>query len=112
VIGTQIGGALGASVDVLPGRWLGLGAEAFVLAGTSAQLVDATDPTAAVAPLVPAEWIAHASTAHFLQGDLTLAVGGGTTIPFTPHGALTSPRYRVDLAIRYAPAGTGAKTLR
>jgi hypothetical protein len=105
VVGTEVGGGLGATVDVVKERWLGLGAEAFVLGATSAQRFDPANPTASVAPLVPAEWIAHARTAHFLGGDLGVGFGGGTTLPFTPHGALTSPHYRLDLSVRYAPTG-------
>ncbi len=37
VVGSQVGGALGASVDILPDRWLGAGAEAFALYTTAAQ---------------------------------------------------------------------------
>jgi hypothetical protein len=108
VVGPQVGGAVGASVDVLPDRWLGLGAELFALVTTSAQQHDPTDLAAATPPLVPAEWIAHVSTAHFLGGDLTLSLGGGSSVPFTPRSAITSPRYRLDFAIRYAPIGTKA----
>ncbi len=55
-------------------------------------------------PLVPAEWIAHVSTAHFFGGDLVLSLGGGTRIPFST-ATLTSPQYRLDFALRYAPTG-------
>jgi hypothetical protein len=102
VVGSQVGGALGASVDIVKERWLALGAEAFALATTSRQPPLGTTPTSQP-PLVPAEWIAHASSAHFARGDLTLGLGGGGTIPFSSHGALTSPKYRLDLALRYAP---------
>ena len=106
VVGPQVGGALGTSVDILPERWLSVGAEAFALGTTAKQL---PDPLAAAgsapAPLVPAEWIAHVSTAHFYGGDLVLALGGGTTIPQGSTAALTSPRYRLDFSIRYAPTG-------
>ncbi len=106
VVGPQVGGAVGTSVDILKDRWLGLGAEAFALYTTSKQL---PDPLAAAGssapPLVPAEWIAHVSTAHFFGGDLVLALGGGTTIPQGSTAALTSPRYRLDFSLRYAPTG-------
>jgi OmpA-OmpF porin, OOP family len=101
VVGTQIGVALGASVDILRDRWLSAGAEAFVLPTTAPQLPDPA--TGATVPLVPAEWIAHASTAHFMGGDLVLALGGGGTIPFSSHAALTSPAYRLDFSVRFAP---------
>ncbi len=101
VVGPQIGAALGSSVDILRDRWLSAGAEAFALPTTSQQGVDPT--TGSAAPLVPAEWIAHVSTAHLLGGDLVLSLGGGGSIPFTPHAAITSPRYRLDFAVRFAP---------
>ena len=103
-IGTQIGGSLGASVDVIRDRWLTVAAEAFALPTISAQRVDPRDPDAAARPLVPAEWIASVSTARLLGGDLVISVGGGGPIPITS-GALTSPRYRLDFALRYAPTG-------
>jgi OmpA-OmpF porin, OOP family len=109
VMGTQIGGALGASVDILKHRWLSAGAEAFALPTTAKQLPDPR--TGATSPLVPAEWIAHASTAHFLGGDLVLSLGGGGAIPTGSRGALTAPAYRLDFAIRLAPTGDHAGDL-
>ena len=103
-IGTQIGGSLGASVDVIRDRWLTVAAEAFALPTISAQRVDPRDPDAAARPLAPAEWIASVSTARLLGGDLVISVGGGGPIPITS-GALTSPKYRLDFALRYAPTG-------
>jgi hypothetical protein len=105
VVGTQIQAALGASVDILRERWLAAGAEAFALCTTARQLADARDAGAGTPPLIPAEWIAHVSTSHLAAGALTLGVGGGTTLPLTSHFALTSPSYRLDLAVRYAPQG-------
>jgi hypothetical protein len=105
VVGPEVGGALGASVDLLKQRWLALGAEAFALVTTSRQppLMEFGTMPVSQPPLVPAEWIAHVSSAHFARGDLTLGLGGGGTIPFSSHGAFTSPKYRLDLAVRYAP---------
>lgn len=106
VVGPQVGGAVGASVDILKDRWLGAGAELFALYTTSKQLPGpATAGGATPPPLVPGEWIAHVSTAHFLAGDLTLSLGGGSSVPFASRGAPTAPQYRLDFAIRYAPQG-------
>jgi hypothetical protein len=107
VMATQIGGALGATFDAVPDRWLTVGAEAFALPTIAAQLRDphAADPTAGAPPLVPAEWIASISSARLLGGDVVLSLGGGGTIPTGSRPALTSPQYRLDFGIRYAPTG-------
>lgn len=120
VVGTQIGGALGATVDVLSDRWLTVGAEAFALPTIAAQLRDphaAPDPRgpAVGPPLVPAEWIASVSSARLRGGDVVLSLGGGSSIPTGARAALTSPRYRLDFGVRYAPtgrAGDGDRTPR
>ena len=104
VIGTQVGGALGVSVDAIRGHWLTVAAEAFALPTIAKQGVDPRDAGATSRLLAPAEWIASISTARLLGGDLVLSLGGGGPIPITPHAA-TSPRYRLDAAIRYAPTG-------
>jgi outer membrane protein OmpA-like peptidoglycan-associated protein len=106
VIGPQVGGAGGFTVDILWDRWLSAGFEMFALRTLSKQLPAPDDTSgAAPPPLVPGEWIAHVSTAHFLAGDLTFSLGGGSSIPFAAHGAFTSPQYRLDFALRYAPTG-------
>jgi hypothetical protein len=106
VVGSQVGGALGASVDVLRDRWLSAGGEMFVLGTTSKQSPDPSATSGASAPpLVPAEWIAHVSSAHFFGGDVTVSLGGGSSIPFASSGGLTNPHYRLDFAVRYAPTG-------
>jgi hypothetical protein len=110
-VGTQVGGALGVSVDVLRDRWLTVAAEAFAMPGVSGQKISpfAEECTTAEScpgpkPLVPAEWIGSVSTAHLLGGDVVFSVGAGGPLPFVAH-ALTSPAYRVNFGIRYAPTG-------
>lgn len=110
VVGTQIGGAVGVTFEALPDRWLTVGAEAFALPTIAAQLRDphaAPDPRSPMAgpPLVPAEWIASVSTARLRGGDVVLSLGGGGSIPTGARAALTSPRYRLDFGVRYAPTG-------
>jgi OmpA-OmpF porin, OOP family len=106
VVGSQVGGAVGASVDLLRDRWLQAGGEVFALYTTSTQLPDPSGPSGQrPPPLVPGEWIAHVSTAHFFGGDVTLRLGGGSSIPFAARGQLTAPQYRLDFAVRYAPTG-------
>jgi outer membrane protein OmpA-like peptidoglycan-associated protein len=105
VVGPQVGGALGVSYEAIKDRWLEIGAEAFALAGTSKQTASPFDKSGSAPPLVPAEWIAHVSTARLLGGDLVFVLGGGSSIPFGSRSAITSPQYRLDFAIRYAPTG-------
>lgn len=105
VWGSQVGGAVGGAVDVLWDRWLTVGAEAFVLPVLARQEPSPREPDAGAPPLAPAEWIASLSTARLFCGDLVLSVGGGGSIPLGAPAALTSPRYRVNFGLRYAPAG-------
>ncbi|WP_438032297.1 OmpA family protein [Sorangium sp. So ce204] len=100
-VGPQLLGALGASVDVLPDRWLTASAEAFALYTLAEQ------PAGAPA-LVPAEWILSATSAPLLAGDVSLSAGGGGAIPFASGGAFTAPRFRFNLGLRYAPTGRDA----
>ncbi|MFT3764950.1 MAG: thrombospondin type 3 repeat-containing protein [Minicystis sp.] len=104
-IGTQIGGSAGVMVDVLPERWLTVGGEMFAAPTISKQLLDPRDTSGASAkPLAPGEWIASVSNARLLGGDVVVSLGGGASLPFVPH-AVTSPKYRLDFSIRYAPTG-------
>ncbi|MGK4002967.1 OmpA family protein [Sorangium sp. So ce1036] len=100
-VGSQLLGALGAAVDVLPDRWLTASAEAFALYTLAEQ-------PAGDAALVPAEWILSATSAPLLAGDLSLSAGGGGALPLAGAGALTAPRFRLNLALRYAPTGRDA----
>ncbi|WP_437808384.1 OmpA family protein [Sorangium sp. So ce1078] len=100
-IGSQLVGALGAAVDVLPDRWLTASAEAFALYTLAEQ-------PARDAALVPAEWIVSVTSAPLLAGDVSLSAGGGSAIPFDSAGTLTAPRFRFNLGLRYAPMGRDA----
>lgn len=106
-VGTQLSGALGASFDILANRRLTFGAEAFslyTLAKQEPALAD-RDTQESGPPLVPTEWIASLSSAPALGGDVIFTVGGGGAIPLNGGAALTSPRFRFDLSVRYAPSG-------
>jgi outer membrane protein OmpA-like peptidoglycan-associated protein len=108
VVGTQLGGALGAAVDVLRDGWLTVAAEGFALPAISQQ---GTDPlTGVLRTLAPAEWIASVSNTRLLGGDVVVSLGGGGPIPITPH-AFTSPAYRLDFSIRYAPQAKPKESL-
>jgi outer membrane protein OmpA-like peptidoglycan-associated protein len=108
--GSQLSAAAGASFDILRDRWLTASAEAFALYTTAAQgpSIHSATPAEPGPPLVPAEWIASVSSAPFLGGDLVLALGGGGFIPVTGAVALTTPRFRWNFALRYAPTGRDA----
>ncbi len=105
VVGTQIYYSLGASFDVLPGGLLSIGGEGFALLTLAQQGPRklGIDPGTSQ-PLVPAEWIASATSTPFLAGDLGFTLGGGGPIPLS-NEALTAPRFRFDFALRYAPTG-------
>ncbi|HVY49541.1 MAG TPA: hypothetical protein VHB21_26795, partial [Minicystis sp.] len=104
VTGSQLVAALGAAYDVLSRDRLTLSAEAFALPTLASQGPTVVAASTGTPALVPAEWIASVSTAPWLGGDVSFALGGGGPIPFTK-GALGEPRFRLDLAVRYAPTG-------
>jgi OOP family OmpA-OmpF porin len=111
VIGSQLSASLGGSYDLLPKHLLTASAELFALYGLASQgttAVDRAEGRATGSPLVPAEWILSASSAPFLGGDLMFTLGGGGSLPLTGELGLTSPRFRLDFGIRYAPTGRDA----
>jgi outer membrane protein OmpA-like peptidoglycan-associated protein len=106
-VGSQLGLALGASYDVLPAHLLLASAEVFGLytfAGQDPPL-DERDQFTDGPPLVPAEWILSATTAPLYGGDLAFTVGGGGPLPLADASAITAPRFRFDVGVRYAPLG-------
>ncbi|MDC0743366.1 OmpA family protein [Polyangium mundeleinium] len=105
-IGSQLGGSLGASFDILQDGWLTAAGEAFVLYNFAAQNPPARTVEEPVSPaFVPAEWILSATTAPILGGDMSFTISGGGPIPFSSEAAVTTPRFRFGLAARYAPTG-------
>ena len=106
-VGSQALTGLAVSYDVLVDRRLTLGAEAFALPTVAKQepAVRLAGTTDTGPPLVPAEWMLTASSAPFLAGDLGFALAGGGALPFTSESAVTTPRVRASLAVRYAPTG-------
>ncbi len=98
VWGSQVGGGLGVSADILKNKFLTASAEAFALYTVEKQGEGAPRPLAM-------EWIASVTSAPFLAGDVSLSLGGGGPIPAGDALPLTTPRFRFDLAIRYAPTG-------
>jgi outer membrane protein OmpA-like peptidoglycan-associated protein len=108
-IGSQLSATLGASFDVLP-SWLTVSAEAFGLYTLATQEPPARDAQSFKygPPLIPAEWILSATTAPLLGGDVSFTLAGGGPIPLATEAAVTAPRFRFDLAVRYAPTGRDA----
>ncbi len=117
-VGSQLSGAVGAGVDILPRRLLSFSAEAWILPTLASQdhtLPDGTRIQDGV--LAPSEWLASVGSSPLASGELTLQAGGGMAIPLsgerrvapdgktsTKHFAgLTTPRFRVVLVVRYAP---------
>ena len=105
VIGSQIYASLGASYAVIPDGLLSVSGEAFALVTLAQQGPRVVGSDAGTShALVPAEWIASVTTTPFLAGDLGFTLGGGGPLPLSPE-ALTTPRFRFDLGLRYAPTG-------
>jgi hypothetical protein len=108
-VGTQIVTSLGVGVDLLPRRLLSGVLEAWALenlVGQEDAFVQnnayATQPNRTV--LVPAEWQLSARSAPF--GDaFTIQLGGGSAIPWSSDAAITAPRFRFVLSVRWAPLG-------
>jgi hypothetical protein len=99
--GSQAVAALGAGVDLLPAERLSFGVEAIVMPSLVRQERARGD-----ASLVPAEWLASVRSAPLSDRALLLQLAGGTGLPlFDDELALTSPRFRLLLAVRYAPVG-------
>jgi hypothetical protein len=107
-IGSQAVVAVGASWDVLRNDMLTLGGEAFALPTFAEQhAVDggvgihglASTPNGRY--IAPAEWMLSARTAPIFGGAFEIQVAGGGPIPFSSD-AVTNPRFRFSLSIRYA----------
>jgi hypothetical protein len=111
-VGSQLVTALGASVDVLPRQLLSASIEAWALPTLVAQEDLLVASNAYVTQtnskvLVPAEWQFSIRTSPLRSDSLSFEAGGGTAIPFASDAALTSPRFRFVLGVRWAP-GNGA----
>jgi OOP family OmpA-OmpF porin len=86
-IGSQLVTALGAGYDILPHEWLAVAVEAWAL------------PTF----VTPGEWQLSIRSAPLRRGDLALQLGGGGGLPFGGDLAITTPRFRFTLGLRWAP---------
>jgi OmpA-OmpF porin, OOP family len=108
-IGTQIVAALGAGYDILPHELLTGILEVWALPTLAEQhtvTIDGAGPlsTPNGTTIAPAEWQLSARTAPLPGGDFSIQLGGGGDLPLT-NGAVTTPRFRFTLGLRWAPLG-------
>ena len=107
VIGSQVALALGAGYDILDDGWLSVGVETFVLLSLSPQFDLQQNNLAMSSELVdgpvhaPMEWMVTTRTAGILDGDFRISVGGGSFIPTASDIAVTTPAFRLALALHY-----------
>ena len=107
-VGTQGVFGLGVGYDILARELLSVVAEARALP-TFAEQHDASVTTQGLVStpngshIAPAEWSLSARTAPIAGGDLAFQLGGGGGIPLAKDTAVTTPRFRFTLGIRYAP---------
>jgi hypothetical protein len=109
-VGPQLAFAWGAGVELLSGRLLGVLIEATLLPTLVAQhelaLVPGSDERVVSGSrrlLMPVEWLASLRTAELLSGDMSVNLGGGSSLPVTGEAGITAPSYRLVLSVRYAP---------
>jgi hypothetical protein len=107
-MGTQVVVALGVGADLLPRQLLSVTAEAWALP-TLAEQADVTLQGAQYVAtpnghhITPAEWALSARSAPVHDGDLSFQLSGGGGIPFDSETAVTVPRFRFTLGVRWAP---------
>ncbi|MDP9035689.1 MAG: hypothetical protein M3O50_12865 [Myxococcota bacterium] len=107
-VGTEIVMAAGAGFDILRHELLSAVLEAWALPNLAAQ-ADVSIGNSALAStsngkhIVPAEWQLSARSAPLRGGDLSIQLGGGGSIPFGSEPAVTTPRFRFTLGVRWAP---------
>jgi hypothetical protein len=106
-IGTQFVTALGFGYDILPRSLLTATLEAWALPTLDSQNdvsveggVYTTTPNGK--HIAPAEWQLSARTAPLRGGDLSIQLGGGTSLPISGE-VITQPRFRFTLGVRWAP---------
>jgi OOP family OmpA-OmpF porin len=109
-IGNQAYIALGTAYDLLPNELFSVGVEAFMLAtfaeqhSTAQSTLFGIESTPDGHYITPAEWMLSARTAPLFGGALQIQLAGGGAIPFSSD-AITNPRFRFTLSLRYARQG-------
>ncbi len=100
-IGSQAVVAGGLGVDVLADERLAIEVEAWAMPSLVAEDAVFGGVAFAGGPLVPAEWQASLRTALPPERDVAIQLGGGSGLS----DAITTPRLRFVLSIRWAPHG-------
>jgi hypothetical protein len=100
-LGSELLLSAGAGVDVFERERLSFAVEAYVRPSLVTQPGGST--------LIPAEWLGSIRTAPLSDRGWLFQLAGGTGLPLSSSEAdtffgLTTPRFRLLLAIRYAPA--------
>ncbi|HEY6463770.1 MAG TPA: thrombospondin type 3 repeat-containing protein [Polyangiaceae bacterium] len=113
-IGSQLVTAAGVAYDLLSKReLLTASLEAWALP-TFAEQHAITEPTAGTyvstpdgKTITPAEWQVGVRTAPLTSGsgDLSIQASGGGGIPLSSEAAITTPKFRFTLGVRWAPLG-------
>jgi hypothetical protein len=110
-VGTQLVTALGVGYDILKRRELLVASlEAWSLPTFSEQhsVTEPAPGTYISGPdgktIAPTEWQLAVRSAPTRSGDLSIQLGGGTSIPITAK-AITEPDFRFTLSVRWAPTG-------
>jgi hypothetical protein len=97
--------------ELLEGSQLGILLEAVALPTLAAQheLASASTEGRVVdgnrRPLIPTELLASVRTGELMSGDMSLSLGAGSSLGLAGESGVTSPSFRVVLALRYAPRG-------
>jgi hypothetical protein len=107
-IGTQLEAQVGVGADILSRERLGVTLEGWALPGLvqQAQIVQqagALSSQAGSGHITPAEWQLSVRSMPFVDSDVAVQLGGGGGIPFGGDGAITTPRMRVTLGVRWEP---------
>jgi OmpA-OmpF porin, OOP family len=109
-VGSQLAFSFGMGGEILSGEKLAVMLEAITLPTLVAQHElsgVAANETRAVAAerrvLAPTEWLASLRTGALLSGDMTASLGAGGSLGLTGESGVTSPSFRLTLAVRYTP---------
>jgi hypothetical protein len=107
-IGTQLVAALGVGADLLPRELLSVTVEAWALPTLAEQADVVLQGNRYISTpngqhITPAEWQLSARSAPIHGGDLAFQLSGGGGIPLDSGSAITVPRFRFTLGVRWAP---------
>ena len=110
-VGSQLVVSLGMGGEILDGNKLGVLLEAVAFPTFAGQhelapvSIEGRRVTGDRRLLMPTEWLASVRTGELLSGDMSLSLGAGSSLGLTGESGVTSPSFRVVIALRYAPRG-------